>query len=89
MMLTQKERRLVVEAAFAGINHGLQRQVHAILPALPVLVENKSLQALCRSVLLVGLNEYALARHSLAGVALPEAETVKNWLKKNKFNRSD
>ncbi|WP_263070760.1 EscG/YscG/SsaH family type III secretion system needle protein co-chaperone [Enterobacter huaxiensis] len=71
----------MVEAAFAGINHGLQRQVRAILPALPLLVENTSLQALCRAVLLAGLNEYALARQALADVALPEAETVKTWLK--------
>ncbi|MFB5743994.1 EscG/YscG/SsaH family type III secretion system needle protein co-chaperone [Cedecea neteri] len=71
----------MVEAAFAGINHGLQRQVHAILPALPLLVENTSLQALCRAVLLAGLNESALARQALADVALPEAETVKTWLK--------
>ncbi|BFT83954.1 EscG/YscG/SsaH family type III secretion system needle protein co-chaperone [Enterobacter ludwigii] len=81
MMLTEKVRRLVVEAAFAGINHGLQRQVHAILPALPLLVENTSLQAICRAVLLAGLNEPALARQALADVALPEAETVKTWLK--------
>jgi len=81
MMLTEKERRLVVEAAFAGINHGLQRQVRAILPALPLLVENTSVQALCRAVLLAGLNESALARQALADVALPEAETVKTWLK--------
>ncbi|KML18209.1 type III secretion protein [Leclercia adecarboxylata] len=81
MMLTDKERQLVVEAAFAGINHGLQRQVHAILPALPLLVENTSLQALCRAVLLAGLNESALARQALADVALPEAETVKVLLK--------
>ncbi|MGK0599491.1 EscG/YscG/SsaH family type III secretion system needle protein co-chaperone [Yokenella regensburgei] len=71
----------MVEAAFAGINHGLQRQVRAILPALPLLVENTSLQALCRAVLLAGLNESALARQALADVALPEAETVKTWLK--------
>ena len=71
----------MVEAAFAGINHGLQRQVHAILPALPLLVENTSLQALCRAVLLAGLNESTLARKALADVALPEAETVKTWLK--------
>lgn len=81
MMLTENERRLVVEAAFAGINHGLQRQVHAILPALPLLVENASLQALCRAVLLAGLNESTLARQALAEVALPEAETVRTWLK--------
>lgn len=81
MMLTEKERRLVVEAAFAGINHGLQRQVQAILPALPLLVENTSLQALCRAVLLAGLNESVLAHRALADVALPEAEAVKTWLK--------
>lgn len=81
MMLTEKERRLVVEAAFAGINHGLQRQVHAILPALPLLVEETSLRALCRAVLLAGLNESAQARQALSDVALPEAEIVKTWLK--------
>lgn len=81
MMLTENERRLVVEAAFAGINHGLQRQVHAILSAMPLLVENTSLQALCRVVLLAGLNESSLARLALAEIALPEAETVRTWLK--------
>ncbi|ECX2002004.1 EscG/YscG/SsaH family type III secretion system needle protein co-chaperone [Citrobacter braakii] len=81
MILTEKERRLVVEAAFAGINHSLQRQVHAILPALPLLVEDTSLQALCRVVLLTGLNEFAQARQALSDVALPEAEIVKIWLK--------
>ncbi|WP_320337761.1 EscG/YscG/SsaH family type III secretion system needle protein co-chaperone [Citrobacter braakii] len=71
----------MVEAAFAGINHSLQRQVHAILPALPLLVEDTSLQALCRVVLLTGLNEFAQARQALSDVALPEAEIVKIWLK--------
>lgn len=79
MMLTENERRLVVEAAFAGINHGLQRQVQAILPTLHLLVENTSLQALCRAVLLAGLNESAQARQALLDVALPEAEIVKTW----------
>ncbi len=82
MMLTEKERQLVVEAAFAGINHGLQRQVRGILPALPLLVEDTSLQALCRAVLLAGLNKSVQAHRALADVAPPEAEAVKTWLKK-------
>lgn len=81
MMLTEKERRLVIEAAFAGINHCLQRQVHAILPALPLLVENTNLQALCRAVLLAGLGESTQARQALSDVTLAEAEIVKTWLK--------
>lgn len=76
MLLTENERRLVVEAAFAGINHGLQRQVRAILPALSLLVMDASLQALCRAVLLVGLNEFDEARQTLANVVLPEPEAA-------------
>ncbi len=80
MLLTENERRLVVEAAFAGINHGLQRQVQAILPALPLLVADNSVQAVCRAVLLAGLNESEQARLALAEVVLPEAESLKTWL---------
>lgn len=79
MLLTDIERRLLVEAAFAGINHGLMRQVHAILPALPLLVNDPSLLALCRVILLAGLNESVQARQVLADVALPEAEILKTW----------
>ncbi|MGL5698967.1 MAG: EscG/YscG/SsaH family type III secretion system needle protein co-chaperone [Kluyvera sp.] len=81
MVLTEDERRLVVESAFAGINHGLQRQVQEILPALPLLVADTRLQALCEAILLAGLNESEKARQILSDVAIPEAETLKAWFK--------
>jgi type III secretion system SsaH family protein len=72
-LLTTNERRLLVETAFAGINHGLQRQVRAMLPALPQLV------AVCLAVLLAGLDEPERARQILADINLPEAESLRNY----------
>lgn len=78
-LLTDSERRLLVETAFAGINHGLHRQVRAILSALPYLVADENTQALCRGVLLAGLNEPEQASRILADIALPEAEILRTW----------
>ncbi|MEY4475372.1 MAG: hypothetical protein RL248_1139 [Pseudomonadota bacterium] len=78
-LLTTNERRLLVETAFAGINHGLQRQVRAMLPALPQLVADKDMQAVCLAVLLAGLDEPERARQILADINLPEAESLRNY----------
>ncbi|AJJ63127.1 EscG/YscG/SsaH family type III secretion system needle protein co-chaperone [Yersinia aldovae] len=79
ILLTTSERQLLVEVAFAGINHGLQRQVRAMLPALPQLVADKDMQAVCLAVLLAGLDEPERARQTLADVNLPEAESLRNY----------
>lgn len=76
-LLTAAERQLLLEVAFAGVNHGLLHQVRAMLPALPFLVADKDTRAVCQAVLLVGLNEPEQARCALEGVALPEAQIVR------------
>ncbi|OSN10906.1 EscG/YscG/SsaH family type III secretion system needle protein co-chaperone [Lonsdalea iberica] len=80
ILLTDGERRLLVETAFAGINHGLHRQVRAMLPAIPYLVTDKNMRAVCLGVLLAGLNEPERARQILTDTTLPEAESLKNYL---------
>ncbi|MDN6448182.1 MAG: EscG/YscG/SsaH family type III secretion system needle protein co-chaperone [Enterobacterales bacterium] len=80
MTLTDNERRLLVETAFAGINHGLHRQVRAMLPALLYLVPDKEMQAVCFAVLLAGLNEPEQARQALVDINLPEAESLRTHL---------
>ncbi|NLS55320.1 EscG/YscG/SsaH family type III secretion system needle protein co-chaperone [Hafnia alvei] len=80
MTLTDNERRLLVETAFAGINHGLHRQVRAMLPAVPYLVPDKEMRAVCLAVLLAGLDEPELARQTLVDITLPEAELLRNHL---------
>jgi len=78
--LTTNERRLVLEAAFAGVNHRLHQQVQAILPALPLLVADDELQAVCRAILLTGLNQPECAHQTLTDISLPEADLLRRWL---------
>lgn len=75
--LTVAERQLLVEAAFAGINHGLLHQVRAFLPALPLLVADRDTCAICHAVLLLGLNESEQAKRVLASVHIPEADVIR------------
>ncbi|WP_148203664.1 EscG/YscG/SsaH family type III secretion system needle protein co-chaperone [Sodalis glossinidius] len=76
-MLSDTDRRLLVEIACAGVNHGYRPQVRAMLPALPCLIPDESLRAVCHAFLLFGLDEIAAARGCLAQVTGPEAETLK------------
>ncbi|WP_074013873.1 EscG/YscG/SsaH family type III secretion system needle protein co-chaperone [Candidatus Sodalis sp. SoCistrobi] len=75
-MLADTDRRLLVEIACAGVNHGYRRQVRAMLPALPYLVPDESLRAACHAFLLFGLDEIGAARGCLAQATGPEAETL-------------
>lgn len=74
---SDEDRRLLLEIMFAGINHNLLTQVHAMLPALPLIVLDKKLQAVCRALLLAGLNEPLKARQILERIDLPEAKTLR------------
>jgi type III secretion system SsaH family protein len=50
-----------------------------MLPALPQLVADKDMQAVCLAVLLAGLDEPERARQILADINLPEAESLRNY----------
>lgn len=56
-VISDDVRRLLLEIMFAGVNHSLISQVHAMLPALTVIVPDKKLQLVCLALLLAGLNE--------------------------------
>ncbi|AWK13993.1 EscG/YscG/SsaH family type III secretion system needle protein co-chaperone [Candidatus Fukatsuia symbiotica] len=56
-LLTQSCRQLVVEAALAGVNHGLFKESRTILEALPLLVPDPEVRLLCQAMLLFGLGE--------------------------------
>ncbi|HCM1917816.1 TPA: EscG/YscG/SsaH family type III secretion system needle protein co-chaperone [Salmonella enterica subsp. salamae serovar 28:r:e,n,z15] len=72
-IISDDVRRLLLETMFAGVNHSLIPQVHAMLPALTVIVPDKKLQLICLALLLAGLNEPLKAGEILAGIDLPEA----------------
>ncbi len=46
-VISDDVRRLLLEIMFAGVNHSLISQVHAMLPALTVIVPDKKLQLVC------------------------------------------
>ncbi len=77
-VLTTAERRLLLEVAFAGINHGLLRQVSAILPVVPSLVTDTDARAVCTAILLLGMNTPEEAKRVLEHVNTPEAKVVMN-----------
>lgn len=78
LMLTDSERRLVLEAALAGSNHGLLPQVRDILPALHLLVPDAGLRAVCRAVLLLGLGQPEQAQQALEECDTPEADVLRS-----------
>lgn len=79
-LLSDQERRLVVEAAFAGVNHGLLPQSRVILAALPLLVPDDTLCHLCQALLHAGLNEGSEAKQILSRIDLPQANTLSQLL---------
>lgn len=76
-IISDEVRRLLLEIMFAGINHNLISQVHAMLPALSVIVPDKKLQLVCLALLLAGLNEPLKAGEILSGIDLPEAMALR------------
>lgn len=77
-VLTAAERRLLLEVAFAGVNHGLLHQVNAILPVVPSLVTDTDACAVCTAILLLGMNTPEEAKRVLEHVNTPEAKVVMN-----------
>lgn len=88
-LLTVSERRLLLEAMFAGVNHNLLRQVHGMLPSLPMVVPDTELQAVCLALLLAGLNEPLKAGQILAKVDLPEAVALRPFFPTDKREFTD
>ncbi|MEO2215977.1 EscG/YscG/SsaH family type III secretion system needle protein co-chaperone [Chromobacterium vaccinii] len=62
--------RLVIEAGFAAVNHGLRAEMHDILAALPDWLDEPAQLARCEAVLLFGLGRRRAAAARLA--ALPD-----------------
>lgn len=75
-LLTDIQRKLLVEVAFAGVNHGLRRQVRAMLPALPYLVPDKKMHSVCLAILLAGLGEPVKAEQILQQENIPDSEKI-------------
>ncbi|EBQ9882436.1 EscG/YscG/SsaH family type III secretion system needle protein co-chaperone [Salmonella enterica] len=76
-VISDDVRRLLLEIMFAGVNHSLISQVHAMLPALMVIVPDKKLQLVCLALLLAGLNEPLKAAKILSDIDLPEAMALR------------
>ena len=76
-VISDDVRRLLLEIMFAGVNHSLISQVHAMLPALTVIVQDKKLQLVCLALLLAGLNEPLKAAKILSDIDLPEAMALR------------
>ena len=55
-VLSQSERRLLVESAFCALNYGMVTQVESIMNALPGLIEDNETRIRCHILLLVGLH---------------------------------
>lgn len=75
-VISDDVRRLLLEIMFAGVNHSLI-SVHAMLPALTVIVPDKKLQLVCLALLLAGLNEPLKAAKILSDIDLPEAMALR------------
>ncbi|ECC9830782.1 EscG/YscG/SsaH family type III secretion system needle protein co-chaperone [Salmonella enterica subsp. enterica] len=76
-VISDDVRRLLLEIMFAGVNHSLISQVHAMLPVLTVIVPDKKLQLVCLALLLAGLNEPLKAAKILSDIDLPEAMALR------------
>lgn len=76
-VISDDVRRLLLEIMFAGVNHSLISQVHAMLPALTAIVPDKKLQLVCLALLLAGLNEPLKAAKILSDIDLPEAMALR------------
>lgn len=66
--------RLIVEAGFAAVNHGLRAELHDILAALPDWLDDPSQLAQCEAILLFGLGRRRAASARLA--CLPAEECL-------------
>ncbi|MKV46798.1 EscG/YscG/SsaH family type III secretion system needle protein co-chaperone [Salmonella enterica subsp. enterica] len=76
-VISDDVRRLLLEIMFAGVNHSLISQVHAMLPALTVIVPDNKLQLVCLALLLAGLNEPLKAAKILSDIDSPEAMALR------------
>jgi type III secretion system SsaH family protein len=79
-ILTREERVLLVEVAFAGVNHGLKKQVSEFLPALQLLVPDEDSRMVCTAFLLSALGETERAIQLLEQCNHSDAPSLKQIL---------
>lgn len=66
--LPKDVQKLVIEAAFCAVNHGLRPEILDILPVLSDWVDEPELRTACEATLLFGLGRRKAARRCLASL---------------------
>jgi len=74
-------RRLVLEAGFAAVNHGLRGEMRAILAALPDWLDDPELLAGSQAILLFGLGDRAGALRQFDGMDPSVCAPMRQWLR--------
>ncbi|WP_408296278.1 EscG/YscG/SsaH family type III secretion system needle protein co-chaperone [Paraburkholderia sp. RL17-373-BIF-A] len=72
--------RLVVEAGFAAVNHGLRVEMRDILSALPDMIDEPLQLARTESVLLFGLGHRRAAAARLATLEPTDCDVLRSLL---------
>lgn len=72
--------RLVVEAGFAAVGHGLRAEMHDILAALPDWLDDAEQLARCEATLLFGLGRRRAASERLARLGANDCAALRTLL---------
>ncbi|AQS36184.1 type III secretion system protein, SsaH family [Shewanella psychrophila] len=63
--MKSEDKQLLVEAAIAASNHGLNKQAYALLAIFPELIQDEEDRRICTSVIYFALKEQAKALREL------------------------
>lgn len=69
--------RLIVEAGFAAVNHGLRAELHDILAALPDWLDDPRQLAQCEAILLFGLGRRRAASARLESLPADDCQPLR------------
>ncbi|KLU21489.1 hypothetical protein EOS_35535 [Caballeronia mineralivorans PML1(12)] len=75
--IDRASRCLLIQAAFAAVNHRLKPQIEAMIVILPSLIDDERDRELCRAVLLYGLERNIEALSHIGERQDPEARAVR------------
>ncbi|NRB66642.1 MAG: EscG/YscG/SsaH family type III secretion system needle protein co-chaperone [Vibrio sp.] len=75
--MKSSDKQLLVEAALAAANHGLEKQALSILNAFSSLIEDEGDRRICASLIYFALDKRAQAMRSLNGLDTPQAEGLR------------